>query len=207
MKTKFKFLSLSLVVVLVLSIGAIGCRRAPKKVTPPRNNTNNYAPNTDMNGDDRNRNDNTNIGTNRDRINDNTNLGTDRNGINDNTNLGTDRDRVNNNSMLERSDRIAKKVAELNEVNSATTAITGNTALVGVNLKNNTEGTITSDIKNKVQATVKEADPAITNVVVTADADLIERIENVGRDVRNGKPISGLTQEIEEIIRRVTPNM
>ncbi len=64
---------------------------------------------------------------------------------------------------------------------------------------------MTTALKNKIDKAVKEADPNIKHVHVTANPDLYKRIENVGRDIRTGKPLTGLATEIQEIIRRITP--
>ncbi|MGF7056968.1 YhcN/YlaJ family sporulation lipoprotein [Brassicibacter mesophilus] len=172
MKKSFRFLSLAVVLLLVLSLGVVACQR-PAKPTP-YNNT----PNNDMNRNINNNN------INRD--------------INDN-NMNTD--------LSDRADKIANNVANLKEVNSATVVISGNTAIVGVDIKNQVEGNLTTDLKKKVEKTVRNTDKSITNVTVTADADLFKRIQNIGRDIRTGKPISGFGNEIEEIIRRITPSM
>ena len=111
------------------------------------------------------------------------------------------------NTASNRAEKIAKKVSSLNDVNNATVVISGNTALVGVNMKNNLEGKMTNDLKNKVEKTVRNTDTNIKNVSVTADADLYKRLSNMARDVRTGKPISGFAKEIQEILRRITPSM
>ncbi|MCR2042822.1 YhcN/YlaJ family sporulation lipoprotein [Anaerosalibacter massiliensis] len=148
-------------------------------------------------GKDTRRNDTDNIGTN-----DNRNI-TDNIGTNDNRNTTDNMNR----DLSNRAENISRKVADLNDINSCTTVITGNTALVGIDMENNVEGRVTDDIKRKVEKTVKDADNNITTVSVTADADLYKRLSNMARDIRNGKPVSGFADEIQEILRRITPNM
>ena len=128
---------------------------------------------------------------------------TDNIGTNDNRNTTDNMNR----DLSNRAENISRKVADLNDINSCTTVITGNTALVGIDMKNNVEGKVTDDIKRKVEKTVKDADNNITTVSVTADADLYKRLSNMARDIRNGKPVSGFADEIQEILRRITPNM
>lgn len=112
-----------------------------------------------------------------------------------------------NESMTKRSKSISEKLSKLDGINNPNVVITGKTALVGVDLATNTEDSKTTELKNMVQSKVKEIDSDIDNVVVTSDMDLTKRIKNVGKDIEDGKPISGLLEEIEEVMRRITPNM
>lgn len=109
-------------------------------------------------------------------------------------------------NMTDRAEKIARNVAKLKEVNSATCVITGNTALIGIDMKDNIEGKMTNDLKRKVESSVRNTDKNIKNVTVTADADLYKRISNMARDIRNGRPITGFTDEIQEMLRRITPS-
>lgn len=110
-------------------------------------------------------------------------------------------------SMNKRSKAISNKVAEIEGIKDANVVITGNTALVGIDIPKDTKDSRTTELKNAVQTMVKNSDNKIDNVVVTADADLTQRIKTVGNDVENGKPISGFGEEIKEIMKRITPNM
>ena len=107
--------------------------------------------------------------------------------------------------MEERADQIANDVAKQKEIESATCVITGNTALVGVQFDKQYQGELTDKIKEQVDKRVRNQDNAITRVVVTADPDLVTRIEDMFKSTKDGKPISGLTNEINEIINRVNP--
>ncbi|SHK05909.1 YhcN/YlaJ family sporulation lipoprotein [Tepidibacter formicigenes] len=104
-----------------------------------------------------------------------------------------------------RSNQIARNCNKLSGVNNSTVAISGNTAVVGVDLDKNVEGNLTEDLKRKIESTVKATDKNITNVVVTADIDLYERIKKVGQDIKAGRPLTGLGNELQEIIRRISP--
>lgn len=104
-----------------------------------------------------------------------------------------------------RADNIVNEVVKLDEVQSATVVITDNMAIVGVNLTSPTKGDMNTEIKRKVEETVKTADQRIERVSVTADPDIFERIENIAREAGRGRPLSGFGREIEELIRRITP--
>jgi len=107
--------------------------------------------------------------------------------------------------LNDRADRIEDEVTKLEEVKSATVIITENTALVGINLTSGTKGDLNTEIKKQVEDAVEKADKDIDRVSVTADPDLFTRIENIARDIGQGRPLSGFGQEVEEIIRRITP--
>ena len=113
----------------------------------------------------------------------------------------------NNSSMLKRSKSISEKLSAIDGVSNANVVITGKTALVGVDMPSNTESDKTTQMKNMIETKVKEIDSDIDNVVVTSDVDLSKRIKNVGSDMEGGKPLTGLVEEMEEIMRRITPNM
>ncbi|NMB28059.1 MAG: YhcN/YlaJ family sporulation lipoprotein [Tissierellia bacterium] len=117
----------------------------------------------------------------------------------------TQRNRTGTDNMSTRANAIAQKIANLNEVNNCSVLLSGNTAIVGVDMENNLQGKMTTDLKQKIEKTVKDADNSIKNVSVTADPNLYTRISNMAKDIRDGRPISGFANEFQEILRRITP--
>ncbi|MCF6465646.1 YhcN/YlaJ family sporulation lipoprotein [Clostridium sp. Cult2] len=109
------------------------------------------------------------------------------------------------NNLSTRANAIARRVANLNEVNRCSVLLSGNTAIVGIDMKNNLQGKMTTALKQKIETTVKNVDNNITNVSITANPDLFTRISNMARDIRDGRPISGFAREFQEILRRITP--
>lgn len=107
--------------------------------------------------------------------------------------------------MTTRAEEIATMVAREDEIESATCVITGNTALVGVQFDDQYRGQLTDNIKQKIDRSVKQEDERINRVVVTADPDLVTRIETMFREVGRGRPITGFTREMQEMINRVQP--
>lgn len=105
-----------------------------------------------------------------------------------------------------KADAIAKKVSQINDINSATVVLSGNSAWVGIDLKANVENKMSNETKNDVTRVVKEAEPNINTVYVTADADTVTRLKNMARDIAAGKPVSGFVNELNEIGRRITPS-
>lgn len=112
-----------------------------------------------------------------------------------------------NQDLNARADRIVNAVAKLDEVRSATVVISETTALVGVNLTDDTKGELNSEIKRQIEDTVRRTDREITRVSVTADPDIFKRIENIARETGRGRPLSGFGREIEELVRRITPGL
>ncbi|MDR7856011.1 YhcN/YlaJ family sporulation lipoprotein [Tissierella sp.] len=127
-------------------------------------------------------------------------------GMINNNNLATNNNNLttNTNNLGTRANAIAKRVAALPEVESASVLINGNTAVVGCNLSNNNNRTISSNLKQKIDAAVKVADRNIETIQVTADPNINTRIKNMNTRINNGNPISGFATEVEDIIRRIT---
>ncbi len=112
---------------------------------------------------------------------------------------------MGDNTARSKAQRIANAVAKERNIDSASCVITGDTALVGVQFEKQYKGDLTNAIKKSVEKRVRDIEPDIDNVVVTADPDLLSRIKTIASDIENGKPLSGFTEEIEEIIRRINP--
>ncbi len=104
-----------------------------------------------------------------------------------------------------RAKEIANEIAKEKNIESASCVVTGNTALVGLQFDEQYKGKVTDAIKKSVEKRVKKIEPSIDEVVVTADPDLLSRIKTMASDIEKGKPLSGFTNEIEEIIRRINP--
>lgn len=106
-----------------------------------------------------------------------------------------------------RAAKIASNVAKIPEVNKATVVVSGSNALVGTDMKARVQGAHETDIKKKVEKTVKDTDKAIKRVYITADPDLYKRIDNIARGISAGRPVSEFAKQISEIIKRITPGM
>ncbi len=113
--------------------------------------------------------------------------------------------RVNNSQYMVRARRIADKVADLKEIDSATCIISGNTAIIGVQFGEQYKGKMTDEIKKKIDQVVKKTDARINRVAVTADPDLVSRINDIFKDIGQGRPLSGFVKEINELLNRIQP--
>lgn len=199
---------LFLIFAFVLSVSIIGCSNKPQKPMNTKEQINRDLPNNrDL---EKNSENIPGIEKNTKNTTPNKNLNKPSNMSKRDTTVNPNNNRDNNivdksNNMSKRADTIAKKVTDLNEVNSSSVLLTGNTCIVGVNIKNNIEGKTTSDLKQKIEKTVKNTDNEVKNVSITADPDIYKRISNMATDIGNGNPISGFADEFEEILRRITP--
>ncbi|MFO7296524.1 MAG: YhcN/YlaJ family sporulation lipoprotein [Caldicoprobacter sp.] len=115
------------------------------------------------------------------------------------------RTQSDNSQYMDRARRIADKVADLKEIRSATCIISGTTAIIGVQFDQQYKGKITDEIKKKIDQVVKKTDTRINRVAVTADPDLVSRIQDIFKDIGQGKPLSGFVKEINELLNRIQP--
>ncbi len=191
MKNKIKALSYIIMILLVVSVVAIGC--LPRAEKPNVRNDNYGFDEDNLDGDNFGNNDlyDNNVNRNGDLYDDYDNL--DRN------------DFVNGDYI--RGERIADRVVRLNDVEAATCVIDGDNCIVGVDMNGKMKGRITESLRNKIIRSVKSADARIRNVTVSADPDILDRLDNIGKSLRRGRPISGFADEIRDITRRISPNM
>lgn len=110
-------------------------------------------------------------------------------------------------ALSTRAEKIADSIVDLPGVDDATVVITGNTALVGVDIEDELEGKVVTDLKKQIVTRVKQIDKNIENVTVTADPDLFERIDDIAQEINRGRGMNEFTDEVKEIIRRITPSM
>ncbi len=211
-KNKINLIVLSLILVIALAgCGANGRNGNMSTQARLPNNANNRWMN-DGNSNNRlntslnnGRKDSLNL--NNGMLDDNLNLNNGMVRNNNNNDLGmTNNNNLTNsaNNLGNRANAIAKRVVALPEVESASVLINGNTAIVGCDLNNNTNNTISSNLKQKIDAAVKVADKNIKTITVTADPSINTRIQNMNTRMNNGNPITGFTTEIEDILRRIT---
>ncbi|MBZ4644963.1 MAG: hypothetical protein PWR27_621 [Petroclostridium sp.] len=121
-------------------------------------------------------------------------------GINNNAPAATDANRT--------AQYIANQLSAMEPIERATVVISGNTALVGIDIVDNyykydEEEYLKDDLVQKV----KNMAPGVTNVAITESPDLYQRISNLSRDMANGRVIQGLTNEFTEIVNRIRPSV
>ncbi len=212
-----------LVLTIVLTLTLVGCQPADKNLnrlsTQTRITERNMDSNTPLNKRDGVNNLNTrnnnlndrfmnndglmNPGTNKDKLNNGMIRNTDDR-MNPDTNLSTDMT-----NMTGRATTIAERVMALPEIDDASVLITGNTAIVGCDVKGDSSNKITNALKTKVEAAVKVADRNVQKVSVTSDPSIYKRIQTMTKDMNRNttmenNPVSRFTKDIEDILKDIT---
>jgi YhcN/YlaJ family sporulation lipoprotein len=122
--------------------------------------------------------------------------------------------KVNNTTIKETDRNTGQQTAErltglaksIPEVNDATAVVLGKYALVGIDIDQDIERSQVGTIKYSVGETLKH-DPDGANAIIVADPDLNERIREVARDIKDGKPVTGILNELADITSRVIPEV
>lgn len=91
-------------------------------------------------------------------------------------------------------------------VESAHCVVMGKTAVVGINVPSKLDRAEVGNIKYTVAEALRK-DPRGANAIVTADIDLSTRIEEIGKHIRQGHPISGFATELADIVGRIVPQL
>ncbi|MHC0037310.1 YhcN/YlaJ family sporulation lipoprotein [Pseudoneobacillus sp. C159] len=140
--------------------------------------------------------------------------GGNKNDVAQNNNLNQDIIKVKNTNIPE-VDRvtgqdIAKHLVELTtslpNVNDATAVVLGPFAIVGIDVNANVERSQVGSIKYTVAESLKK-DPHGARAVVVADPDITARLKEVQEDIKNGKPIQGIMNELADISGRLMPEI
>lgn len=103
------------------------------------------------------------------------------------------------------AEAVSTEVARLSEIDKATTVVVGDTALIGVSFDTQYQGEMTTRIKDMVADRAKTADARIQNVWVTADPDLLERVQALWDKRDGGSAVADITDEFQEIVNRLMP--
>ncbi|HLU23389.1 YhcN/YlaJ family sporulation lipoprotein [Lederbergia graminis] len=106
----------------------------------------------------------------------------------------------------ERAQHLANLAASVPNVNDATAVVLGNIAVVGIDIDGNVERSQVGTIKYSVAESLKH-DPHGAGAVVVADPDINARLKEISEDIKNGKPIQGLMNELADIVGRVIPDI
>lgn len=106
----------------------------------------------------------------------------------------------------EAADKITDKVDDIKRV---TVLTTDNNAYVGAQLdkgkSDKTGDEVTDETKKEITDIIKDVDGDIDNVYVTTNPDFANLLDNYSNDLDEGKPITGLFDEIGTMIERLFP--
>ncbi|WP_236838486.1 YhcN/YlaJ family sporulation lipoprotein [Caldalkalibacillus salinus] len=104
------------------------------------------------------------------------------------------------------ADRLADLATQVDQVNDATAVVVGRYAVVGIDVDAELDRSKVGSIKYSVAEALK-ADPRGAYAVVTADVDTYYRLQEMGEEIRNGRPLAGVMDELAGIVGRLMPQL
>lgn len=119
------------------------------------------------------------------------------------------------NSVIEEVDRqsgqeISRHLVNLTthipNVDDAAAVVVGRYAIVGIDVNGRMERSEVDTVKYTVAEALKK-DPHGARAVVVADPDITARLKEISEDIRSGKPIQGIMNELSDITGRVMPEV
>ncbi|WP_051271069.1 YhcN/YlaJ family sporulation lipoprotein [Shimazuella kribbensis] len=102
------------------------------------------------------------------------------------------------------SNRLEQIAKQMPHVKDASAVSVGKYSIVGLDLDANLDRGQVGTVKYSV-AEALHKDPVGARALVTADVDLMQRIKNINKDIRDGKPISSVLRELAGIAERIAP--
>ncbi|MGD8189989.1 YhcN/YlaJ family sporulation lipoprotein [Brevibacillus ginsengisoli] len=111
-----------------------------------------------------------------------------------------------NQSSQAKAQRLAELASRVKNVNGATAVVLGRYAVVGINIKPTLERSEVGVVKYSVAEALKE-DPQGANAIVTADPAIVQRLREMGADIRQGRPVTGIMEELGDIVGRLMPQL
>jgi YhcN/YlaJ family sporulation lipoprotein len=82
----------------------------------------------------------------------------------------------------------------------------GNTAIVGIDVAAGLDRSRVGTLKYAVAEALRN-DPIGVNAVVTADLDIVRRLQEIGADIAAGRPVTGFAEELADIVGRIMPQL
>ncbi|SFE10486.1 sporulation lipoprotein, YhcN/YlaJ family [Bacillus sp. OV194] len=104
------------------------------------------------------------------------------------------------------SQHLVELITGIPGVEDATAVVLGRYAVVGIDVDSKLDASRTGTIKYSVAEALKK-DPYGANAVVTADPDTVQRLREMGRQIRQGHPIGGIIRELSAIVGRLMPQV
>ncbi|AUM66104.1 YhcN/YlaJ family sporulation lipoprotein [Brevibacillus laterosporus] len=102
------------------------------------------------------------------------------------------------------ADRLVKLANRVKNVKNSTAVVLGKYAIVAIDVDEKLDRPEVGVIKYSVAEALKE-DPQGATALVTADADLRQRLVEVQADMKSGRPVAGILEEMADITGRIIP--
>lgn len=119
------------------------------------------------------------------------------------------------NSYIQQVDRktgqeISKHLVELAtsvpNVHDATAVVLGRYAVVGIDVNSKIDRSQVGSIKYSVAESLKK-DPNGANAIVVADPDTTQRLKEISSEIKRGRPIQGIMNELSDVVGRLMPEI
>lgn len=107
----------------------------------------------------------------------------------------------------QRAQNIADHITKMDGIERTSVVITGNTAIVGIEITGELEDRKLMKLKTEVEKEVRRMDKELKHVAVTAAAELVQRITNIADSVTVDEEPPSTSPEMREIIQKLTPPM
>lgn len=113
---------------------------------------------------------------------------------------------VDRKSGQEISRHLVELATSIPNVHDAAAVVLGRYAIVGIDVNSNIERSQVGSIKYSVAESLRK-DPHGAKAVVVADADITARLREISQDVKNGRPVQGIINELADITGRLMPEV
>jgi spore cortex protein len=101
------------------------------------------------------------------------------------------------------ADQTATQLTKVPGVQQANVLVSDRNAYVAAVL--NRDVPYTPALENQIAAEVKKVDPQIDKVYISVNPDFVGRVSTYVNDVRNGRPVSGLVNDLSDLVNRMFP--
>lgn len=100
---------------------------------------------------------------------------------------------------------IANHVVKVAHVENASVFVANDMAYVAVKMRPGATTTLTEQTKRTIIDAVKYRHPEIRRVMVTANPDAFQQFQTYGREVSQGRPVTGALNRFNAMVRRLWP--
>lgn len=128
---------------------------------------------------------------------------------------------LHNNTNLTQSQKTAQKLTKMHEISSATVLLSDTNAYVGVKLNTPQYGgqrmmgtpnrnmngldAINTGLRAKIAKKVKQLNPSIQHVYISASPDFLRQFEGYSNQITNGTPAKSFISNFNDTMRNIFP--
>ncbi len=113
---------------------------------------------------------------------------------------------IDRKSGQEIASHLVELASSVPKVNDATAVVLGKFAVVGIDVDSKLERSRVQTIKYSVAESLQH-DPYGANAIVIADADTMERLKQMKKQIEEGRPVTGILDELAQIVGRLVPDI